>query len=78
MNEPTWWLWRIPDEKQKAQLNQILGEGNFVFGHKQPRGNINATFWPYLDVIITLTDNKKLLVEMLLGDLVVRDRINAY
>jgi hypothetical protein len=78
MNDPTWWLWRIPDEKQKAQLTQILGEGNFVFGHKQPHGNIHAVFWPYLDVIITLTDNKKLLVEMLLGDLVVRDRINAY
>jgi len=28
-------------------------------------------------VIITLTDNKKLLVEMLLGNLVVRDWINV-
>jgi hypothetical protein len=78
MNEPTWWLYGFPDEKQTTQLNQILGEGNFVFGHKQPYGNIHATFWPYLDVVITLADNKKLLVEMLLGDLVVRDQINAY
>jgi hypothetical protein len=78
MNDPTWWLWRIPDEKQKAQLTQILGEGNFVFGHKQPHGNIHAVFWPYLDVIITLTDNKKLLVEMLLSELIAKDWINAY
>ena len=76
-NEPTWWLYGLPNEKQTTQLNQILGEGNFVFGHKQPNGNINAVFWPYLDVIITLTDNKKLLVEMLLGNLVVRDWINV-
>lgn len=71
--EPTWWLYGVPNTEEAVQLCQILGAGNFHFGHEQPNNNPNATFWPYLDVCESVSDSKKLLVEILLGNSIVKD-----
>jgi hypothetical protein len=71
--EPTWWLWKVPNEEERIQLSQILGKDNFHLGHRQPNGNIHAVFWPYLVVYEHVSDHKKLLVEMLLSKKIVKD-----
>jgi hypothetical protein len=79
MSEPTWWLYGgVPNAKEAVQLIEILGAENFHFGHKQPNNNPNAAFWPYLDVDKSVSDSKKLLVEILLHDKIVKDWINCY
>jgi hypothetical protein len=78
MSEPTWWLWSFLNADETVQLIEILGAENFHFGHKQPNNNPNAAPWPYLDVDESVSDSKKLLVEILLGDKIVKDWINCY
>ena len=78
MSEPTWWLWSLLNPDETVQLIQILGAENFHFGHKQPNNNPNAALWPYLDLDESVSDHKKLLVEMMLSDRIVKDWINSY
>ena len=78
MSEPTWWLWSLLNTDETVQLCQILGAENFHFGHKQPNNNPNAALWPYLDLDESVSDHKKLLVEMMLSDRIVKDWINSY
>lgn len=77
-NEPTWWLYGTPSADETVQLIQILGAENFHFGHKQPGDNPDAAIWPYLNVDESVSDHKKLLIEMLLSKKIVKDWINSY
>ena len=72
-HEPTWWLSSLPDPREVIQLIELLGDENVHFGHKQPNNNPNAVFWPYLDLDKSVSDSKKMLVEILLSKKIIKD-----
>jgi len=75
---PEWWLYCMLDDATKHQIANMLGHTNFYVGIKQPNNNRKAAYWHYLEIYQPITENQKLLIEMLLNKQIVSDSIKSY
>lgn len=70
---PTWWLYDLPSVEEERQITSILGINNFILGMRLPGNKNGQLLWPFLDINGHISENKKLLIEMLLDKKIVKD-----